>query len=54
MLNFMAFIGPKAEKKRYQQIWEATVGANFPAFISNLGPICNPKMLKVGPKIFSP
>jgi hypothetical protein len=27
---------------------------NVLAFISNLGPICNPKMLKVGPKIFRP
>jgi hypothetical protein len=25
---------------------------NVVAFISNLGPICNPKMLKVGPKFF--
>ncbi len=25
---------------------------NVLAFISNLGPICNPKMLKVGPKFF--
>jgi hypothetical protein len=30
----------------------ATLGANVPAFISNLGPICNPKVLKVGPKFF--
>jgi hypothetical protein len=30
----------------------ATFGTNVPAFISNLGPICNPKMLKVGPKFF--
>jgi hypothetical protein len=25
---------------------------NVVAFISNLGPICNPKMLKVGPEFF--
>jgi hypothetical protein len=39
-------------KKGYHQIWEAIsqpLGANVPAFINNLGPICNPKMLKVGP-----
>jgi hypothetical protein len=44
-------------KKGYHQIWEAnlhaaTPRANVPAFISILGPICNPKMLKVGPKVF--
>jgi hypothetical protein len=27
---------------------------NVLAFISNLGPICNPKMLKVDPKFFGP
>jgi hypothetical protein len=30
----------------------ATIGANVLAFINNFGPICNPKMLKVGPKFF--
>jgi len=56
MLNFMALIGPKAEKRIPTNLGGqfATVGANVPAFISNLGPICNPKMLKVGPKIFWP
>ncbi len=32
----------------------ATLGANVPAFISNLGPNDKPKMLKVGPKFFQP
>jgi hypothetical protein len=44
------------KKKRYHQIWEAnlqSLRANVLAFISNLGPICNPKMLKVGPQAFS-
>jgi hypothetical protein len=32
----------------------ATLGANVPAFISNLGPNDKPKMLKVGPKFSQP
>jgi hypothetical protein len=32
----------------------ATLGANVPAFISNLGPNDKPKMLKVGPEFFQP
>jgi len=44
-------------KKGYHQILVgqfATPVVNFLAFISNLGPIRNPKMLKVGPKFFWP
>jgi hypothetical protein len=33
-------------KKGYHQIWEAN--------LQPLGPICNPKMLKVDPKFFWP
>ncbi len=64
----MAFYWPQGWRKGYHEILGgqfATLGANVPAFlnimtinvlafISNLGPICNPKMLKVGPKIFWP
>jgi hypothetical protein len=32
----------------------ATLGANVPAFISNLEPNNKPKLLKVGPKFFQP
>jgi hypothetical protein len=32
----------------------ATLGANVPAFISNLGPNDKPKMPKVGPEFFQP
>jgi len=32
----------------------ATLVANVGAFISNLGPDKNPKMLKLGPQIFHP
>jgi hypothetical protein len=38
-------IGPKAEKWIPSNFWEADVQ-------QPLGPICNPKMLKVGPKFF--
>jgi hypothetical protein len=31
----------------------ATLGANVPAFINNLGPNNKPKMLKVGPKFLA-
>jgi hypothetical protein len=31
----------------------ATLGANVPAFINNLGPNNKPKMLKVGPKFWA-
>jgi hypothetical protein len=52
-------------KKGYHQIWEANLQplrpmfrhliiSNVLAFISNLGPICNPKMFKVSPKVFWP
>jgi len=30
----------------------ATLGANVLTFINNLGPICNPKVFKFGPKFF--
>jgi hypothetical protein len=49
-------LAPRLEKG-YHRIWEAnlqTLGTNVPAFISNFGPICNPKMLKVGLKFFLP
>jgi len=49
-------IGPKAEKRIPSNLGGqfATPGVNVLALISNLGPIPNPKMLKVGPKFFWP
>jgi hypothetical protein len=49
-------LGPKAEKRIPSNlgVQSATLGANVPSLISNLGSICNPKMLKVGPKFFGP
>ncbi len=49
-------IRPKAEKRIPSTLGSqfATPGVNVLAFISNLGPIRNPKMLKVGPKFFGP
>ncbi len=41
-------IGPQAGKT--DTIKFATLGANASAIISNLRPICNSQMLKVGPK----
>jgi len=51
----MAFYWPLRLEKRIPSNLGgqfATLGANVLAFISSLGPICNPKMLKVGPKFF--
>ncbi len=50
----MALYLPQGCKKGYHQIWKAnaTLGANAPVLISNLGPICNSQMLKVGPEFF--
>jgi hypothetical protein len=47
-------IQPKVEKRILSCLGGqfATPGVNVLAFISNLGPIRNPKMLKVGPKFF--
>ncbi len=47
-------IGPKAEKRIWSNLGGqfATLGANVSAFINDFGPICNPKMLKVGLKFF--
>jgi hypothetical protein len=39
-------LAPRLKKKGYHQIWEAN--------LQLLGPICNPKMLKIGPKFFWP
>jgi hypothetical protein len=52
MLNFMGLYWHQGSKKDTSNLGGqfATPGANVPAFISILGPICNPKMLKVGPK----
>ncbi len=50
----LVLLAPRLEKG-YHQIWEANLqplGPMFQHFFSNLGPICNPKMLKVGPKYF--
>jgi hypothetical protein len=57
-------ISPKAEKRIPSNLGGqfGTLGANVPAFIdmltlaftTNLGPIYNPKMLKVDPKFFWP
>jgi hypothetical protein len=35
----------------FQHLFIKYPDVNVVAFISNLGPICNPKMLKVGPKV---
>jgi hypothetical protein len=50
----MGLYWPKPEKRIPSNLegHYATLGANVPAFISNLGPITNPKMLKVHPKFF--
>jgi hypothetical protein len=45
MLNFMALYWPQGLKKGYHRIWEV----NFQA----LGRNNEPKMLKVGPQVFS-
>jgi hypothetical protein len=47
-------LAPKAEKRIPSNLRGqfATLGANVLAFMSNLGPIFNSKMLKLGPKIF--
>jgi hypothetical protein len=49
-------IGPKAEKRIPSNLGGqfAISGVNVLASITNLGPIRNPKMLKVGPKLFWP
>jgi hypothetical protein len=54
MLNFMALYWPQAWKKDTIKFGRpfATPGVNVLAFITDLGPIRNPKMLKVGPKFF--
>jgi hypothetical protein len=54
MLNFMALEWPKGDKRIPSNLGGlfSTLGANVLAFISNLGPICNPKVLKFGPKFF--
>jgi hypothetical protein len=46
--------GPNAEKRIPSHMGGqfVTPGVNVVVFISNLGPIRNPKMLKVGPKFF--
>jgi hypothetical protein len=46
--------GPKVEKQTPSNLGGqfATHGVNVLAFISKLGLIHNPKMLKVGPKFF--
>jgi hypothetical protein len=50
----MALNWPKADKKIPSNLGGqfATFGANVLAFINNLRPICNPKVLKIGPKFF--
>jgi hypothetical protein len=57
MLNFMALYWPQGFKKDTNEFCEANLkalGANVLAFISKLGPPNNkPKMLKVGPQLFS-
>jgi hypothetical protein len=47
-------LAPKLKKGYPQNLGGqfATPEVNVVAFISNLGPICNPKMLKVGSKFF--
>jgi hypothetical protein len=54
MLNSRPRIGVKAEKRIPSNLGSqfGTLGANVPAFISNLGPNNNPKLLKVGLKLF--
>jgi hypothetical protein len=54
MLNFRPCISLKAEKRIPSNLESqfGTLRANVPAFISNLGPNNNPKLLKVGLKLF--
>jgi hypothetical protein len=49
-------LAPRLKKRIPQDLGSqfATLGANVPAFISNFGPNNKPKMLKVGPQVFSP
>jgi hypothetical protein len=59
MLNFMALYWPQGWEKKKRIPWNlgshfVTLGANVPAFTSNLGPNNKLKLLKVGPKFFQP
>jgi hypothetical protein len=55
--RFGLILAPRLKKRIPSKIWEANLqplGPIFQHLLSNLGPICDPKMLKVGLKFFWP